>query len=1068
MADKKLKENEDKDYLYSEICDLITDNYEVLIKRTMDSFNQAGDVVQFSSVDSGNGWDTYFRGDSTNPEVGNDIWNLDWIYNNMERGNIEKDAELISMIDEWANFEEDEDELDEGIDMAVALGAAAVASKVHTAYMGYQLGKKYLDKKKHDREVAEPGNWPNRFPLGDDDIELVSESVSINNTKIDTWFERDRSYVGLIDNETEDTIIEWWDEEVQQAVEDGFLNPKDYHSSAVEYANHLGLNESDINEAFKVGDKVTGIQGVDGGRRGTVKGYGPVDSGRELKNQERYRDVLMTSDDDDPRGDWNTPGFNLYKGHRDRIGNPLKKESYETGDTSEKCASCGHSLKVHRQDTDSGPIAGKCSYGSGSSACNCTKFVSPKKESKMRRNEAFMEPEVFQSSGWEVTNKDGVTWWLPDEFGGDGSPEDLEEYNPDNGAIEDVKNVRGWFGRMQASGYLDSTDWYFGSSEAEVMKLLREFQPGDFDDEVDESVNEFVGPIIAGAAAGIGLAAAGSMATAHLAKKAYGAYKNKKKKPAAQTTTPKKKAESTLALNVGNEPIQPFGDSDGPVLIEPDGTGTFSLVHHDEEDNADILESGLSLKEASKLISHYNRMFVSGDFKESKNEGRNTMATISGKRLVEAVARGRNPVQVVSSFLRSRLTEDTDVLQMLSGDDAGGKPLGGADVNNPTSSAQVGPSTPIIPSATTAPIDGETGNADLAKKDDEEGVDSAIGSADGSADSEFMNTSESRLRRKLRVRKRVREALGLTSGEDRPISEERKKRARKARIREAINRIKARRGRRRFNEEEELPDFIKDKIAKGDSEGGSEKDTEKKDGEEDEEDDSEGSEKNFGGGEEKKDDSEKKESYYGAARRNEMKALDNSYQQMRPVGAGRRRGESVNETFRSMMLEAEGSEQDNTAKVQDLDKLPTEKDSENKEAPMESRRRSPRFRSRFRRRTVESETVFPPEKLKGEGFIADLTAGAVDDEDKIEKPESIRRRARARIQERQRGRRRNESVFGTRFEIGERVRVKGGGTGVVVEHADSSGTRGFGYQYLVQMDGSARSQRVTAADLSKA
>jgi hypothetical protein len=36
------------------------------------------------------------------------------------------------------------------------------------------------------------------------------------------------------------TIIEWWDDDVHGAVEDGFLNPRDWHGSAVEYANQMG------------------------------------------------------------------------------------------------------------------------------------------------------------------------------------------------------------------------------------------------------------------------------------------------------------------------------------------------------------------------------------------------------------------------------------------------------------------------------------------------------------------------------------------------------------------------------------------------------------------------------------------------------------------------------------------------------------------------------------------------------------------------------------------------------------------------------------------------------------
>jgi hypothetical protein len=59
------------------------------------------------------------------------------------------------------------------------------------------------------------------------------------NTTIETWFERDRSHVELrtLDGTT---IIEWWDEAVEDAVMDGFLDSRDWHGSAVEYANYIG------------------------------------------------------------------------------------------------------------------------------------------------------------------------------------------------------------------------------------------------------------------------------------------------------------------------------------------------------------------------------------------------------------------------------------------------------------------------------------------------------------------------------------------------------------------------------------------------------------------------------------------------------------------------------------------------------------------------------------------------------------------------------------------------------------------------------------------------------------
>ena len=61
----------------------------------------------------------------------------------------------------------------------------------------------------------------------------------IYDTMIDTWFERDRAHVAL---HTKDgrTILEFWDDDVDQLVEDGFLNPRKWHTSMFEYAKHLG------------------------------------------------------------------------------------------------------------------------------------------------------------------------------------------------------------------------------------------------------------------------------------------------------------------------------------------------------------------------------------------------------------------------------------------------------------------------------------------------------------------------------------------------------------------------------------------------------------------------------------------------------------------------------------------------------------------------------------------------------------------------------------------------------------------------------------------------------------
>jgi hypothetical protein len=65
--------------------------------------------------------------------------------------------------------------------------------------------------------------------------------LRIDDTELLTWFERDRAHVELRNKLDDSTIVEWWDEDVSEAVEDGSLNPRHYHSSAYEYAEVCGL-----------------------------------------------------------------------------------------------------------------------------------------------------------------------------------------------------------------------------------------------------------------------------------------------------------------------------------------------------------------------------------------------------------------------------------------------------------------------------------------------------------------------------------------------------------------------------------------------------------------------------------------------------------------------------------------------------------------------------------------------------------------------------------------------------------------------------------------------------------
>ncbi|MGC1620032.1 MAG: hypothetical protein WA765_16200 [Candidatus Acidiferrum sp.] len=69
-----------------------------------------------------------------------------------------------------------------------------------------------------------------------------STAIPIEQTELQTWFERDRAHVALCDKNSDgDAILEFWDEDVAELVEDGFLNPRDWHGSLYEYAAYLGV-----------------------------------------------------------------------------------------------------------------------------------------------------------------------------------------------------------------------------------------------------------------------------------------------------------------------------------------------------------------------------------------------------------------------------------------------------------------------------------------------------------------------------------------------------------------------------------------------------------------------------------------------------------------------------------------------------------------------------------------------------------------------------------------------------------------------------------------------------------
>ena len=68
---------------------------------------------------------------------------------------------------------------------------------------------------------------------------MATQTVFHGPFRVETWFERDRAMVRFLDAGDFEVAC-WWDEDVAELVEDGFLSPKDWAGSAEEYARSLG------------------------------------------------------------------------------------------------------------------------------------------------------------------------------------------------------------------------------------------------------------------------------------------------------------------------------------------------------------------------------------------------------------------------------------------------------------------------------------------------------------------------------------------------------------------------------------------------------------------------------------------------------------------------------------------------------------------------------------------------------------------------------------------------------------------------------------------------------------
>ena len=53
------------------------------------------------------------------------------------------------------------------------------------------------------------------------------DTLTITDTEIAVWAERDRLHICLSRKSDDKTLVEWWDDEAREAIEDGFLDTRD-------------------------------------------------------------------------------------------------------------------------------------------------------------------------------------------------------------------------------------------------------------------------------------------------------------------------------------------------------------------------------------------------------------------------------------------------------------------------------------------------------------------------------------------------------------------------------------------------------------------------------------------------------------------------------------------------------------------------------------------------------------------------------------------------------------------------------------------------------------------------
>ena len=84
------------------------------------------------------------------------------------------------------------------------------------------------------------------------DARLMLGDLTTDNTFLTSWFERDRAHIAIYgkingseDVSDEHAIVEFWDDAVLEALEDGSIKSDNYHESLVVYAKARGIKPGD-------------------------------------------------------------------------------------------------------------------------------------------------------------------------------------------------------------------------------------------------------------------------------------------------------------------------------------------------------------------------------------------------------------------------------------------------------------------------------------------------------------------------------------------------------------------------------------------------------------------------------------------------------------------------------------------------------------------------------------------------------------------------------------------------------------------------------------------------------